>query len=296
MKRTIGGVIIAPYLPFEGNGKLKESVLHDHIDAIIDAGPDVLYCLGEVEEFAALTLEKRKEIAEAIVGIVANRVPVVINIGTTILEETIELAQHCEQIKADAVYSVPPYYYVLDDSAHVEYFSAVEASISIPLHLYNTPESTKVNFKPSLLVELGRIPGITAMKDSSGDLIQMQEYIETSGLDIFIGGDPLHLPGLVLGAAGTVSGAVGAIFPHLPVKLYDAFKNQNIIGAMEIQRTMTTIYRHVLNTHPNWVQMVKEAIRLVWGFEMGKDIIGFSALAKEDITSLEKAFRNLKLI
>jgi len=295
MKKRIAGPIIAPYLPFNVRGEIDEVRLQDHLEIILNARPSALYCLGEVEEFAAMPVEQRKYVAEAITKIVAQSCPVVINIGTTVLAQTVELAVHSEEIGAHAVYCVPPYYYILDDRALIKYFRNVASSISIPLHLYNTPEGTKIDFTPNLLVELGKIPRIEAVKDSSGDLVKMQEYIDTSGLDIFVGGDALHLPGLVIGAAGNISGAVGAVFPELPVKLWESFQQQDLDKAIEIQKKMTALYRILIDSYPNWIQTVKEAIKIVWEIDMGKDIVGYSSLSRKDIEKLTEHLREISI-
>ena len=105
-----------------------------------------------------------------------------------------------------------------------------------------------------------------------------------------MGGEPLHLSGLVLGAAGAISGSTGAVFPHLPVKLWDAFVNRDIDRAMAIQKKMTAVTRVLLTTHANWPQMVKEAIHIVWGLEMGRNIVGYSPVPLEEIKTLERTF------
>ncbi len=296
MKGKIGGALLCPYLPFDEKKQLDEKVLGALVDVIVKAGPGALYCLGTVNEFAAMTLEQRKHVAQVLVGIVAGRVPVVIHVGTTSLEQTIDLATHSEKIGAAAVYCVPPYYYSLDDKAHLEYYRAVASSISIPLHIYNIPETTKVNFSVGMLAELAKIPGVTAVKDSTGNVGRVQELAAVTGLDVFQGEEGLFLSSLVVGAAGCVAGLVGTFVPDLPVKLVHAFRKGDMAKAMELQSRLSMILREVFSIHPNWIQLVKESVRLVWGFEMGRDIVGYSPMSKEDIDNLEKVLKRLQVI
>jgi dihydrodipicolinate synthase/N-acetylneuraminate lyase len=296
MRSKIGGAILCPYLPFDENKQLKERVLTDHLDVILKAKPDGLYVLGSVDEFAVIPIEQRKRITETVVSIVAKRVPVVIHVGTLTLEQTIELAQHAEKVGADAIYCVPPYYYLLDDRAHLDYFRRVAQSISIPVHIYNIPETTKVNFSVGVLSELGKTPGITAVKDSTGDIRRVQELVAVTGLDIFQGDECLFLSSLVVGAAGCISALVGTMRPDLTVQLVNAFRQRELTQAIELQDRVATIRRQVLHLHPNWIQLVKESVRLVWGWDMGRDIVGYSPMTKEDIQNLEKLLKRLAVI
>jgi 4-hydroxy-tetrahydrodipicolinate synthase len=294
MKRKIGGVIIAPLLPFDQEGQIQEDALAEHVDFLINAGAHALYCLGSMGEFPSMSIAERKKAAEMIVDEVAKRVPVAIHVGTTALRETIELARHSEDIGADAVYCVPPYYCILDDAAILHYYEEIAASISIPLHIYNIPRLSKVNISPQLMIRLARIQNVTAAKDSAGDLAQTQQFIELTDLDIFIGTEALYLPGLVSGAAGCVSGVVGPVFPELLIRFYDAFNKRDFERARGIQRKINALTKAITESG-NTIPAVKEAIRLR-GYRMGETLSPLRPLTQHEVQVLEISLKKLAAI
>ena len=292
-KSLIGGVVVAPFLPFDEKKQLREDVFSAYLDKVIDAGPDALYCLGTSQEFPAMTLDQRMEVAETIIRLVAERVPVVIHVGTNALERTIELARHAEETGADAVYSIPPYYFTLDDRGLITYFTELAEAINIPVHVYDIPSMTKVKFSPALLTEIGKHPRITAMKDSSEDVTRFQLLVQETGLDVFQGSEALQLASLSVGAAGCICGGAGAIFPELPVNLLKAFKQGDLEEALRIQRKLIAVVRLLLGFDTNILHAAKACVQLRWGFEMGRDIVGFTPLSKEELERLDRGFKQL---
>jgi aldehyde:ferredoxin oxidoreductase len=290
---TIQGVVVAPFLPFDDRKQLEEDVLSAYLDKIIDAGPDALYCLGTCQEFPVMTLDQRMEVAETIMRLVAERVPVVIQVGTNALDQTIELARHAQEVGADAVYSVPPYYFTLDDRGLITYFTELAEAINIPVHVYDIPSMTKVKFSPPVLAEIGKHPRITAMKDSTEDMTRFELLVQQTGLDVFQGSEALILASLVVGAAGCVCGGAGTIFPELPVRLLNAFERRDLDEALEIQRKVIAVLTLLLGFESNVLHAVKACIGLRWGFEMGRDIVGFTPLSKEELERLDRGFKEL---
>lgn len=296
MKGKIGGVIIAPYVPFDKNGQLQEDVLGEHIDFLVNSGCHAFYSLGSTGEFPLMTASQRKKIAEKIVDQTKKRVKVVIHIGSESTNISIDLAMHAEEIGANAVYSVPPFYYKPDEIAILEHFKNIANCIKIPLHIYNIPRTTGVNITPDIMVKLSKISGITAMKDSAGDLDQTQQFIELTGMDVFMGKDALYLPSLMLGAAGCVSGVVGPVFPEIVMELYNAFKRNNFEKAVETQKRITAISKVLFGSRTSaLIPTVKEAIKLR-GHRMGSVLKPLRPLTKGERERLEKSLKNLKLI
>jgi len=296
MKGAIGGVIISPYIPFDAKGQVQNDALGEHIDFLIAAGVNALYCLGTVGEFPSMSTDQRKRVAEMMVDNAAKRVPVVIHVGTNILGETIELARHSQKIGADAVYCVPPYYFRIDDKAIVNWFNKIAGSITIPLHYYNIPSMTKLEASPELMAELGRIPNITAEKDSTDNIAQIHRIIELADLDVFIGKESLYLPGLVAGAAGLVSGRVGPAFPELVVEFYDAFRRRDLEKAKELQRRINALSRVIAGASSMILPAVKATIRLR-GLMMGPDLLTpLRPLTKDEIGNLKERLEKMGAI
>ena len=69
-----------------------------------------------------LTIAERKLFAEAAVKRDGRRVPVSIHVSALALEDTMELARHAQQIGADAIIAITPYFWNPSTEALYDYF------------------------------------------------------------------------------------------------------------------------------------------------------------------------------
>src|SRR5947209_4488063 len=88
--------------------------------------------------------------------------------------------------------------------------------------VYNNPQSSGSDLEPGLLADLAReVPGITALKETSGDARRIAHLVNLcSDADVMVGGDDWALEGFCAGASGWVSG-VADVFPAEAVRLWD---------------------------------------------------------------------------
>jgi dihydrodipicolinate synthase/N-acetylneuraminate lyase len=118
---------------------------------------------------------------------------------------------------------VQPYYEPMSLDEVFAYFQDISNAISIPIMVYNIPSCTGVNLSPAFLARLGReIEHVEYVKDSSGDLSQLQDLLYNYAADVttFNGWDTLTYSGLELGSKGSVWGAVNVV-PEQCVALFD---------------------------------------------------------------------------
>jgi len=85
--------------------------MEENIEWYIEKGAHGLIPLGSTGEFASLTEKERYKIAEFVVKVTKNRVPVCIGTTSETTAKTLEYTQHAEKIGADAVLILPPYYF-----------------------------------------------------------------------------------------------------------------------------------------------------------------------------------------
>ena len=94
-----------------------------------------------------------------------------------------------------------------------QYYADMAASTSLPVMAYNNPGRTGVDLPPATIARIaGRVPNFKGIKDSSGDLTQLAEYIRLCPPDFqaFVGRDSLIFGALIYGAAGAVAAAARA--------------------------------------------------------------------------------------
>ena len=150
------------------------------------------------------------------------RVPVVAGTGALTTDATVEFSKHAADVGADAVMVVPPFYDTLTVPELKEHLQAVHDGCGLPIVYYNIPGITGLRLSAAQLADLGQVPGVRYIKDTSGDAVALSELLikHAEAITTFNGWDTLTFLGIASGAKGSVWGAVN-IFPELAVELWD---------------------------------------------------------------------------
>lgn len=254
-----GGIVPAVITPFREDERIDYSAWQDHLEFLIASGVHGLFVLGGQGEFFSLTEEERTVAARFCVQAAARRLPVFVNVGAVTTAETIRLAQKAEADGADYLVVVTPYYIRPSAQELVEHYSAVCASVRLPVFAYNIPERTGVELTPEILRQVGEAHrNFVGLKDSGGRVELIPEW-RRAGLQVFMGRDHLILDGLRMGAAGAVT-ACANVVPRAFVDLYQAYQAGDLDQAGRLQRLVEPLRRAFgLGTFP---AVVKEAMNL----------------------------------
>ena len=186
-------------------------------------GCDFLVILGSTGEAATVEPDERRAIVEFAVAH-SHGLPVVIGTGSNSTASAVRLTAEAAFLGADAVLVVTPFYNKPTPDGLVAHYSAVaEAAGKVPVVVYNVPGRTGLNLIPSSLARLWKIPGILAVKESSGNLAQIGEIARSlpEGKILLSGDDALALPALAVGASGLISVA-GNVLPRRTKAMLDA--------------------------------------------------------------------------
>lgn len=186
-------------------------------------GCDFLVVLGSTGEAATIEADERRAIVEFAVAH-AHGLPLVIGTGSNSTAASVRFTAEAVSLGADAVLVVTPFYNKPTPDGLVAHYSAVaEAAGKAPVIVYNVPGRTGINLIPSNLARLWKIPGILAVKESSGNLAQIGEIARTlpEGKILLSGDDSLALPALAVGASGLIS-VVGNVMPRRARAMLDA--------------------------------------------------------------------------
>lgn len=96
MKKFCG--VIPPVITvFDGNSRIDLEACRRHADFLIEKGVDGLAYLGTSGEFCVLTMEEKKTLIAEMVRHVDHQVDVIIGVGDTCLENTMELLDFAEK-------------------------------------------------------------------------------------------------------------------------------------------------------------------------------------------------------
>ena len=145
---------------------------------------------------------------QAIIDETNKRVPIVVGMGGN---NTRVLANEIHDFDfegVDAILSVAPYYNKPNQRGIYEHFKQVALATDMPIIIYNVPGRTSSNIAAETCIKLANdFDNIIAVKEASGDLLQVMEIIKNkpAGFRLFSGDDALTLPMLALGADGVIS-------------------------------------------------------------------------------------------
>ena len=131
-KLPLQGVLPVLHTPFTDSGKIDRETLHREIEWAFQTGADGVV-VAMVSEILRLGYHGRKQLAELVCESANDQGFTVISVGAESTVEAIEFAQHAEQLGATAVMAIPPVATSLSARSSCDYFSAIAASISIPL-------------------------------------------------------------------------------------------------------------------------------------------------------------------
>ena len=261
---NLTGILVACVTPFTADGSAVDvENLHAQVDRMIAGGIHGLVPTGTTGEFTTLTNEEYEQVIAEFVKASNGRVPVVPGIGSTSTARVIELAQHSERAGADAIMLLPPFYDAPAFPALKVFMQSVAESISIPIMYYNVPGATGVHLSADQLAELGDIPGVDYMKDTSGDAVSLTNLIVSKGdrISAFNGWDTLTFVGMSLGAKASVWGMAGFI-PELAAQLWDTLAvKKDLTAGRELWSTLWPIADFVESV--NYVAAVKTAHELI---------------------------------
>ncbi len=189
--------------PFKDDETVNYEALAKLVRKVLDEGADGIYAVGSSAEAVLLTDEERKKCLETIIK-AADGAYVVAHVGNIGTKKTIELAKHAEKVGADAVASVPPFYFGYGFEGVKSYYRDLAASVKIPTMVYNLPSSTGTVFTPAQLTEIMMLPGVDLLKFTDCDYYTMQQVKAASGKFVYSGMDQCFLSAIAAGADGGI--------------------------------------------------------------------------------------------
>jgi 4-hydroxy-tetrahydrodipicolinate synthase len=262
-----GPVVTAMITPMHTNGAVHFDEARRLAHWLCDHGSTGIVVSGTTGEGPTLTDDEKVRLFGAVVDAVGARAAVIANTGGNDTRTSVELTRRACAAGAHAILAVGPYYNKPPQAGLVAHFTAMADASSVPVMIYNIPGRTAVNVLPETLAVLGDHPRIRAVKESSGDLMQIAEVVARApaDFDVYSGDDHLALPTAAIGGCGVVSVASHVAGPQIRAML-DAFARGENDAAAELHVRLLPLIRALFAvTSPI---PVKAAMRML-GFDAG---------------------------
>jgi len=261
------GIYPALFTPYDETGAISEEMLRKLISVQVAAGVDGVYLCGGTGEGLLLSIEERKRVAEIAVQDAKGHAKVVVHVGSVATGDCVELAQHAEQVGADAVSSVPPFYYGVSIDGIADHYAQIAAACGLPLLLYNIPTAVQVTVTPDMMSRFLEISTVSGIKFSSYHLFHMWQMLQLDSgrLSVFSGNDEVLLGALAMGAHGAI-GLTLNLMPGLYRDLYKSATSGDFATARCLQDYANRVIA-ILLRYPV-IPAAKEAMRWI-GYDCG---------------------------
>jgi 4-hydroxy-tetrahydrodipicolinate synthase len=259
----IHGIVAAMITPMRPDELVDYTAWQTHIDTLIAAGVDGVFCGGSSGEFFALHREEREVSLRFCRQAVNGRVPVYGNVGCITTGDTVSLARVAESVGIDIIVVSTPYYVKASQDELADHFIEVCRAVHLPVLAYNFPPHGGTELAPATLGRIANTcPNLAGVKDSSGNLdldIAYRDCAADRKLPVLVGPEALIVSALDNGLAGSVT-ALANVAPRLFVDLYRAWRAGRRAEAGRLQSLVTGMCDWVLaHTFPS---TIKEAMRM----------------------------------
>ena len=236
MAKTLpfAGSGVAIITPFDGN-TTNYDALGELIDWQIEQGTDAIIICGTTGEASTMPDAEHLAAIEYTVKRVAKRVPVIAGTGSNETAHAIELSKKAEELGADGLLQVTPYYNKTTQKGLIAHFGAIADAVNIPIILYNVPSRTGVNISIPVLKDLAKRDNIVAIKEASGNIsYTAQVAAEVPELYIYSGNDDMIVPVMSLGGKGVIS-VLANVMPKETHELCKAYLDGECTKATKMQ-------------------------------------------------------------
>lgn len=261
-----GRLITAMVTPFDSELNIDYNMAVSLARRLVREGSTALVISGTTGEAPTLKRDEKLKLYEVIKENID--VPIIAGVGTNSTRDTIINAQEAIKSGVDGLLIVTPYYNKPDQNSLYSHFAEVAKSVHSPIMLYNVPGRTGCNMLPKTVERLSKIDNIVAVKEASGNIVQLSEIVKIKPDDftVYTGDDVLTLPSMSVGAYGVVSVSSHIVGKEMK-EMIDAFVDNDTFKAMELHLKLLNIFQKlfiVANPIP-----VKAALNII-GDNVGK--------------------------
>jgi len=202
------GAGVAIITPFNEDDTVNYEEFGRIIDDQIANSTDAIIVCGTTGESSTMPDEEHVSVIKYCVDKVAGRVPVIAGTGSNCTREAVNMSKKAEEVGADGLLCVTPYYNKCTQDGLYEYYKAISDAVNIPIIMYNVPSRTGTTIQPETAVRIAKeVKNVVAIKEASGNISAVAKLASLANgcIDIYSGNDDQVLPILSLGGKGVIS-------------------------------------------------------------------------------------------
>lgn len=245
LAEMLSGVLLPITTPFKADGAVDHSGLRANILKWNDTSIAGYVVLGSTGERVNLGEDEQLEALAAAREAVPQGRLFIAGVGQQSTRGTIkEIEKLNAAVAVDAVLVITPHFYraAITQSALLEHYRAVADASPVPLILYSMPALTGIKIESATAAALSEHSNIIAIKDSSNDVVALQETIDLAQDDFVVltGNGTVLREALDAGACGAIL-AVGCVAPELCLEIFSATKSGDQQRSQRLQCALTPL-------------------------------------------------------
>jgi dihydrodipicolinate synthase/N-acetylneuraminate lyase len=243
---SLHGAIAAAVTPLRDGGlRLDEEGVGRLGSFLAAGGVDGVLTCGTTGEGVLLSVAERRRTTELFMATRSAGFQVAVHAGAQTTADTVALAAHALEARADAVAVIAPPYFPLDEDELFRHLQAAAGACDpLPFYVYAFAGRSGYPIPTAVVERLRAVaPNLRGLKVSDTPLSAIEPYLELSGLDVFVGSEPLTLAGMELGAVGAVSGLASA-WPEVVAALVHERSREAHDRVTELRRGLNGVPFH----------------------------------------------------
>ncbi|MEA1915010.1 MAG: 4-hydroxy-tetrahydrodipicolinate synthase [Campylobacterota bacterium] len=289
------GAMTALITPFK-NGKLDVNTYESLIKRQIAQGIDTVVPVGTTGESPTLSHAEHRECIEiAVATCKGTNTNVIAGAGSNCTNEATELARYAQEVGANGILSISPYYNKPTQEGLYQHYKAIANAVEIPVMLYNVPGRTMVDIEAATAVRLyNDVSNIYAVKEATGSLERTIELlVNAPDFAVISGDDAIDFPMMAQGASGCIS-VTANILPNLKSELIHAAQRGDIEEARQINNMLYPLNK-VLFCEANPIP-IKAAMYIAGLIDTLEYRLPLTAPSKENMKKLEQVLTKYDII
>ena len=288
MSKSFRGSYTVAVTPFTDDGsRICTDSLKGFLDWQLACDVPGIILLGTTGEFLTVDDDERRTLVGTTIEHINGRMDVLVGTMNAYTPNAVRYSREAEELGADGLMIIPPYYYTPTDDEIFEYYRAISEAVSIPIMLYNNPITSNTDMSAGLVARMTKaFDNVRYIKEASMDVGRIFDIVEqTDGvMNVFAGERPVE--SFLLGAIGYVN-PFGNYIPYSTSRMWDCLVQGRIEDAKEIQRISDAINEIIAEGHPTYGhQCYSKALAAAAGYPMGdvrQPLTQFVNLGREGI-------------
>ncbi|PIN86365.1 4-hydroxy-tetrahydrodipicolinate synthase [Candidatus Woesearchaeota archaeon CG10_big_fil_rev_8_21_14_0_10_44_13] len=287
------GAMTAMVTPFTQDGEVDYEGFRKNIRFQLKNRINGIVVMGTTGESPTLNREEKEKLIRVSVEEAKGKTPVIIGTGTNDTAKCVDESRRAEELGADALLVVTPYYNKPTDEGIYLHFKAINDAVSIPIIVYNIAGRTGKNIETSVMKRLAGLKNIAAVKEASGNISQMMDVLEqVPGMTVLCGDDALTFPLMALGGEGIISVASN-LLPAEMVQLCGLMLRGKTEEARKLHFRLLPFFKaEFIETNPI---PIKAAMNMK-GLAAGGYRLPMCEMRPENLQKLRKVMQDMKII